>query len=73
MTLPFENLPATDANPLCAGLDSRELATPEAAVSPPCPFCSLPAERFVLQSEFSVVIRDGLACLARPVNRGCRR
>jgi len=28
-------------------------------VSPPCPFCSLPAERFVLQSEHAVVIRDG--------------
>ena len=28
-------------------------------MSPPCPFCSLPADRFVLQSEHSVVIRDG--------------
>jgi diadenosine tetraphosphate (Ap4A) HIT family hydrolase len=28
-------------------------------VSPPCPFCSLPAERFVRQSEHAVVIRDG--------------
>jgi len=28
-------------------------------VSPPCPFCYLPAERFVLQSEHAVVIRDG--------------
>ncbi len=28
-------------------------------MSPPCPFCSLPAERFVLQSEHAVVIRDG--------------
>jgi diadenosine tetraphosphate (Ap4A) HIT family hydrolase len=28
-------------------------------VSPPCPFCSLPVERFVLQSEHAVVIRDG--------------
>ena len=26
---------------------------------PPCPFCSLTAERFVLQSELAVVIRDG--------------
>ena len=29
------------------------------AVNPPCPFCCLPAERFVLQSEHAVVIRDG--------------
>jgi diadenosine tetraphosphate (Ap4A) HIT family hydrolase len=28
-------------------------------VSPPCPFCSLPAERFVRQSEHAVVLRDG--------------
>jgi diadenosine tetraphosphate (Ap4A) HIT family hydrolase len=28
-------------------------------VNPPCPFCSLPAERFVLESEYTVVIRDG--------------
>jgi diadenosine tetraphosphate (Ap4A) HIT family hydrolase len=28
-------------------------------VSPPCPFCSLLADRFVLESEFAVVIRDG--------------
>jgi diadenosine tetraphosphate (Ap4A) HIT family hydrolase len=28
-------------------------------VSPPCPFCSLPAERFVRQSEHAVVIYDG--------------
>ena len=28
-------------------------------MSPPCPFCSLPADRFVLASEHSVVIRDG--------------
>jgi diadenosine tetraphosphate (Ap4A) HIT family hydrolase len=29
-------------------------------VSPPCPFCSLPTERFVLQSGYAVVIRDAL-------------
>jgi len=28
-------------------------------VSLPCPFCSLPAERFVRQSEHAVVIHDG--------------
>jgi len=28
-------------------------------MSPPCPFCSLPAERFVVESEHAVVIRDG--------------
>ena len=28
-------------------------------MSPPCPFCSLPAERCVRQSEHSVVIHDG--------------
>ena len=28
-------------------------------MSPPCPFCSLPAERFVRQSEHAVVIYDG--------------
>jgi diadenosine tetraphosphate (Ap4A) HIT family hydrolase len=28
-------------------------------LNPPCPFCSLTAERLVLQSELSVVIRDG--------------
>ena len=32
---------------------------PGAALIPPCPFCSLTAERFVLQSELAVVIRDG--------------
>jgi diadenosine tetraphosphate (Ap4A) HIT family hydrolase len=41
------------------------LATPEAAVSSPCPFCSLPAERFVLESVHAVVIRD-----AFPVSPG---
>jgi len=34
-------------------------------VSPPCPFCSLPAERFVLESAYAVVIRD-----AFPVSPG---
>jgi diadenosine tetraphosphate (Ap4A) HIT family hydrolase len=34
-------------------------------VSPPCPFCSLPTERFVLQSGYAVVIRD-----AFPVSPG---
>jgi len=34
-------------------------------VRPPCPFCSLPAERFVLESEHAVVIRD-----AFPVSPG---
>ena len=34
-------------------------------MSPPCPFCSLPTERFVLQSGYAVVIRD-----AFPVSRG---
>ena len=28
-------------------------------MSPPCPFCSLSAERFVLASEHAIVIRDG--------------
>lgn len=28
-------------------------------MNPPCPFCSLPVERLVLQGEFAVVIRDG--------------
>ncbi len=28
-------------------------------MSAPCPFCSLTAERFVLQSELAAVIRDG--------------
>ena len=28
-------------------------------MSPPCPFCSLPADRIVQHSELSVVIRDG--------------
>ncbi len=28
-------------------------------MSPPCPFCSLPADRFVLESEHAVAIRDG--------------
>jgi diadenosine tetraphosphate (Ap4A) HIT family hydrolase len=30
-----------------------------AALSPPCPFCSLPAERVIQESGFAVVIRDG--------------
>ena len=34
-------------------------------MSSPCPFCSLPAERFALQSEYAVVIRD-----AFPVSPG---
>ncbi len=34
-------------------------------MSPPCPFCSLPTERFVLQSGYAVVIRD-----AFPVSPG---
>ena len=34
-------------------------------MSPPCPFCSLPAERFVLESAYAVVIRD-----AFPVSPG---
>jgi len=34
-------------------------------VRPPCPFCSLPAERFVLENECAVVIRD-----AFPVSPG---
>jgi diadenosine tetraphosphate (Ap4A) HIT family hydrolase len=34
-------------------------------VSPPCPFCSLPADRFVLASARAVVIRD-----AFPVSPG---
>jgi diadenosine tetraphosphate (Ap4A) HIT family hydrolase len=29
------------------------------ALSPPCPFCSLPAERVVQKSEFAIAIRDG--------------
>jgi len=28
-------------------------------LSPPCPFCHLPAERVIQQSEFAIVIRDG--------------
>jgi diadenosine tetraphosphate (Ap4A) HIT family hydrolase len=28
-------------------------------VNPPCPFCSLPSESFVLASEHAIVIRDG--------------
>jgi diadenosine tetraphosphate (Ap4A) HIT family hydrolase len=28
-------------------------------LNPPCPFCALPAERFVRESEHAVVIRDG--------------
>ncbi len=28
-------------------------------MSPPCPFCSLPAERVIQQGELAVVIRDG--------------
>ena len=28
-------------------------------MNPPCPFCSLAAERFALKSEYAVVIRDG--------------
>ena len=28
-------------------------------MSPPCPFCHLPAERVIQQSEFAIVIRDG--------------
>jgi diadenosine tetraphosphate (Ap4A) HIT family hydrolase len=34
-------------------------------VSPPCPFCSIPAERFVLESAYAIVIRD-----AFPVSPG---
>ena len=34
-------------------------------MSPPCPFCSLPAERFVLESDGAVVLRD-----AFPVSPG---
>jgi len=34
-------------------------------VSPPCPFCSLPAERFVLESAYAVAMRD-----AFPVSPG---
>lgn len=30
-----------------------------ATLSPPCPFCHLPAERVIHQSEFAIVIRDG--------------
>ena len=28
-------------------------------MSPPCPFCSISAERVINESEFAVVIRDG--------------
>ncbi len=34
-------------------------------MSPPCPFCSLSAERFVLENAYAVVIRD-----AFPVSPG---
>jgi len=34
-------------------------------VSPPCPFCSLPVERFVLESAYAVALRD-----AFPVSPG---
>ena len=30
-----------------------------ATLSPPCPFCHLPAERVIHQSELAIVIRDG--------------
>ena len=34
-------------------------------MSPPCPFCSLPTERFVLESAYAVALRD-----AFPVSPG---
>ena len=34
-------------------------------MSPPCPFCSLPVERFVLESAYAVALRD-----AFPVSPG---
>ena len=39
-------------------LDSWNLVAAGAALSPPCPFCSLPAERIVHAEPLAFVIRD---------------
>ena len=49
----------SSGNPPGSGLDSIVLRRPGAALSPPCPFCALPRDRILFESEFALGFRDG--------------